>query len=64
MECEFIWMTLESIVGVNKYRPEKQEYVDVLTIDNTMVRESQIARLKHIRATRDNAKVEKSRINS
>lgn len=48
----------EAIVGVNKYRPEKPEFVDVLTIDNTKVRESQIARLKHIRATRDNAKTQ------
>ncbi|WP_376962504.1 methylmalonyl-CoA mutase [Azospirillum sp. A26] len=46
----------EVIVGVNKYRPENPEGVDVLDIDNTAVRESQIARLKHIRATRDEAK--------
>ena len=34
-----------SIVGVNKYRPTEPEHVDVLDIDNTKVREQQIARL-------------------
>ena len=43
------------IVGVNKYVPDDVEMVDVLDIDNTKVRESQIARLEHIRATRDQA---------
>jgi methylmalonyl-CoA mutase len=43
----------EVIVGVNKYRPETTEKVDILDIDNTAVRESQIARLKRVRATRD-----------
>ncbi|WP_119679565.1 methylmalonyl-CoA mutase [Indioceanicola profundi] len=47
----------ETIVGVNKYRPANPEKVDVLDIDNTAVRESQIARLKRIRETRDEAKV-------
>ncbi|MBP2299343.1 methylmalonyl-CoA mutase [Azospirillum picis] len=46
----------EVIVGVNKYRPENPEMVDVLDIDNTAVREAQIARLQRIRATRDEAK--------
>ncbi|HYG90344.1 MAG TPA: methylmalonyl-CoA mutase [Azospirillum sp.] len=45
----------EVIVGVNKYRPENPEGVDVLDIDNTAVRESQIARLQKVRATRDDA---------
>jgi methylmalonyl-CoA mutase len=43
----------EVIVGVNKYRPDEPAVVDVLDIDNTKVRESQIARLEQIRATRD-----------
>ncbi len=47
----------EVIVGVNKYRPQNPETVDVLDIDNTAVREAQVARLKTIRATRDEAKV-------
>ncbi|HEY0837924.1 MAG TPA: methylmalonyl-CoA mutase [Azospirillum sp.] len=45
----------EVIVGVNKYRPENPEMVDVLDIDNTAVRESQIARLNKVRTTRDEA---------
>ena len=45
----------EVIVGVNKYRPEHPDHVDVLDIDNTKVREQQIARLEHVRETRDEA---------
>src|SRR5437773_680980 len=43
------------IVGVNKYRPEHPDHVDVLDIDNTKVREGQIALLEKIRASRDAA---------
>jgi methylmalonyl-CoA mutase len=43
------------IVGVNKYVPDDVEMVDVLDIDNTKVRESQIRRLEEIRANRDQA---------
>ncbi|AUN33604.1 methylmalonyl-CoA mutase [Niveispirillum cyanobacteriorum] len=50
----------EVIVGVNKYRPQNPETVDVLDIDNTAVREAQVARLKTIRATRDEAKVKET----
>ncbi|MFC5597534.1 methylmalonyl-CoA mutase [Deinococcus cellulosilyticus] len=46
------------IVGVNKYRLDSETPVDVLQIDNVKVREQQIARLKQIRATRDNEKVD------
>ncbi|MBV8556799.1 MAG: methylmalonyl-CoA mutase [Planctomycetaceae bacterium] len=46
------------IVGVNKYRNEKEEPVEIREIDNTAVRESQIARLKQIRASRDSAAVQ------
>lgn len=38
----------EVIVGVNKYRLEKEESVDVLAIDNTAVREKQIEKLKKV----------------
>ena len=41
------------VVGVNKYVPENPEQVDVLDIDNTRVREQQVARLQAIRAERD-----------
>jgi methylmalonyl-CoA mutase len=45
----------EVIVGVNKYQPSNPEHVDVLAIDNTEVRRSQIARLERVRASRDEA---------
>ena len=45
------------IVGVNKYKLAKEDAIDILDIDNHAVRESQIARLKQIRATRDAAAV-------
>ncbi|CAH8866549.1 unnamed protein product [Trichobilharzia szidati] len=48
----------EVIVGVNKYRLDKEERVDVLVVDNTKVRESQIAKLKKVRAERDQSKVD------
>jgi methylmalonyl-CoA mutase len=46
------------IVGVNKYKLGKEDLVDVLMIDNDKVRESQVARLKDIKAKRDSKKVE------
>ena len=45
----------EVIVGVNKYRLAKEDPIDILDIDNVAVRESQIARLNTMRATRDEA---------
>jgi methylmalonyl-CoA mutase len=45
------------IVGVNKYRPPKEDAVEILEVDNVKVRENQIARLKAIRASRDAAMV-------
>jgi len=47
----------ETIVGVNKYRLENEPPVEVREIDNTAVRESQLARLAKIRASRDGARV-------
>ena len=43
----------EVIIGVNKYQLAKEPDVDVLDIDNTLVRESQIERLNGIRTSRD-----------
>jgi methylmalonyl-CoA mutase len=43
----------EIIVGVNKYQTTEKTEVEVLDIDNDAVRESQIARLKQVRADRD-----------
>ncbi|MGH1577553.1 methylmalonyl-CoA mutase [Planktotalea sp.] len=45
----------EVIVGVNKYRLDKEDAIDILDIDNDAVRTSQIARLESIRASRDSA---------
>ncbi len=45
------------IVGVNKYRLEKEDPLHILDVDNQMVRKQQIERLNHIKATRDNDKV-------
>ncbi|MFV0525087.1 MAG: methylmalonyl-CoA mutase [Acidimicrobiales bacterium] len=43
----------EVVVGVNRYAVDDAEQVDVLDIDNTAVREAQIARLTRVRAERD-----------
>ncbi|MFB6341097.1 methylmalonyl-CoA mutase [Saccharicrinis sp. FJH2] len=48
----------QTIVGTNKYRLEKEDPIDILEIDNTAVRLSQIERLNKIKATRDNEAVQ------
>ena len=48
----------EVIVGVNKYKLAKEDPVDILEVDNVKVRDSQIARLKNIKAKRDAVQVE------
>ena len=45
------------IVGVNKYRLEKEDPLHILDVDNQMVRKQQIEQLQQIKATRDNNKV-------
>jgi methylmalonyl-CoA mutase len=45
----------ETIVGLNKYRLEHEAPMDILSIDNTAVRESQVKRLKELRASRHEA---------
>ncbi len=45
----------EVIVGVNKFRLDKEDPIDILDVDNVAVRESQVERLKEIRRTRDQA---------
>lgn len=49
----------ETIVGVNKYRLAKEEPIDILDIDNTIVRQKQIERLEAMKAARDEAEVQK-----
>ena len=45
----------EVIVGVNKYRKDAEEPIDIRDIDNSAVREAQIARLERLRADRSKA---------
>ncbi|NTV65026.1 MAG: methylmalonyl-CoA mutase, partial [Oscillochloris sp.] len=48
----------EQIVGVNLHRLAQEEPIEILEIDNSAVREAQIARLTQLRAERDQARVE------
>jgi len=48
------------IVGVNKYRNDSVDEVDVMEIDNEQVRESQVARIEQIRSSRDAGAVAES----
>ncbi len=48
----------DTIVGVNKYRLDKEAPIDILEVDNTAVRLSQIERLQNIKANRDSKAVE------
>ena len=43
----------QSVIGVNRYRPETESLVNVLRVDNAEVRSSQIAQLEELKATRD-----------
>jgi methylmalonyl-CoA mutase len=49
----------ETIVGINKYRLDHEDPIETLEIDNTAVRESQIKRLKELRANRNEADVQR-----
>ncbi len=50
----------DTIVGINKYKLEKEDPIDILEVDNTAVRDSQIERLKKLRAERNEAEVQKA----
>lgn len=50
----------EQIIGVNVFQVKEEGALDILEVDNVKVRESQIARLKTLKAKRDQAKVEKA----
>ncbi len=50
---------VQTIVGVNKYRLEHEDPIDILEIDNTAVRLQQEASLKELKAKRDEAQVKK-----
>ena len=48
------------IVGVNQYRLEKEDPLQILDVDNQMVRKQQLEQLDRIKATRDTEKVQNS----
>jgi methylmalonyl-CoA mutase len=50
----------EEIIGTNKYRLDQEEPIDILEVDNTAVRESQIKRLKKLKEERNNEAVQKA----
>ena len=50
----------QKIIGLNEYRLAKEAPIDILAVDNTAVRESQIKRLNELKANRDQAAVDKA----
>jgi methylmalonyl-CoA mutase len=48
----------QTVIGVNKYRPDGEDAIDVLKVDNSAVRQLQIDKLRRLRAERDPAAVE------
>ncbi len=48
------------IVGVNKYRLDKEDPLDILEVDNSAVRQSQLDRLRKLKGERDNVRVDAS----
>ena len=50
----------QTIIGVNKYRLEKEDPIDILEVDNTEVRKQQVARLEKLKANRDNNAVKEA----
>ncbi|MDU1903778.1 MAG: methylmalonyl-CoA mutase [Dysgonomonas sp.] len=50
----------QTIIGINKYRLEKEDPIDILDVDNTEVRRQQIERLNELKANRDNEAVKKA----
>jgi methylmalonyl-CoA mutase len=53
-------MTIDTVVGVNKYQLESQEMLNVRIIDNNSVRQSQIQKLNTLKRNRDESKVHES----
>jgi len=50
----------QTVIGVNRFRPVKEDPVHVLHVDNTAVRQSQIANLEKLRSERDQQKVDQA----
>lgn len=51
---------VQAIIGVNRYRLDKEDPIDILDIDNTEVRKQQVERLNSLRTGRDNEAVQKA----
>src|SRR5213079_1520488 len=50
----------QSVIGVNKYRPEREAPIDVLKVDNSAVRALQLDKLARLKAERDPKAVEET----
>lgn len=50
----------EIIIGVNKYRLEQEDAIDILNIDNTVVRQKQMERLERVKSNRDEKAVQEA----
>ncbi|PWJ42128.1 methylmalonyl-CoA mutase [Sediminitomix flava] len=50
----------DTLVGVNQYQTDEPADIEILEVDNTAVRESQVQRLKDLKANRDQGAVEKA----
>ncbi len=51
---------VQAIIGVNRYRLDQEDPIDILDIDNTEVRKQQVERLNQLKANRDNEVVQKA----
>ncbi|SFK64849.1 heterodimeric methylmalonyl-CoA mutase large subunit precursor [Porphyromonadaceae bacterium KH3CP3RA] len=51
---------VQAIIGVNRYRLDQEDPIDILDIDNTEVRKQQVERLNQLKANRDNEAVQKA----
>lgn len=50
----------QTIVGINKYRLDKEDPLEILEVDNTAVRDAQLKRLEQLRASRNEEECQKS----
>ncbi|MFC2113739.1 methylmalonyl-CoA mutase [Bacteroidota bacterium] len=51
---------IDTILGINKYKLDKEEPLDILEVDNTAVRENQIKRIKELKSSRNQQEVDES----
>ena len=50
----------EVVVGVNRYQPDEEEAVEILSVDNMAVRDAQLRRLESVRISRDEARCQEA----